>query len=105
MWELLAESRIQEALKNGEFDGLPGQGEPIDLEAYFALPPGFRMGYSILKNAGEVPPEVENLKLIARLEEQLEDSTDPEQRRRLLERIEAERVTFQIRMERRRSDR
>jgi hypothetical protein len=67
-WTKLAEDRIEEAISNGEFDHLPGKGQPIDLAEYFALPAAERAGAMVLKNANVVPPEVQLLKEIAGLE-------------------------------------
>lgn len=54
-WESLVDRKIREAQEQGEFDNLPGKGQPLDLsENPFADPslgPAFRM----LKNAGVVP--------------------------------------------------
>ena len=68
-WTKLAESRIEEAIANGEFDDLPGQGQPLDLAEYFAQPAAERAGAALLKNANVIPPEVQLLKEIAELEE------------------------------------
>lgn len=68
-WTRLAENRIEEAIANGEFKDLPGQGQPLDLAEYFALPAAERAGAALLKNANVVPPEVQLLKEIAELEE------------------------------------
>jgi hypothetical protein len=75
-WEKLVEQKIQEAMAEGEFDDLPGKGKPLDLSAYFATPEEERVPYSILKNAGVVPPEVELLGEIAKLKESLEACSD-----------------------------
>lgn len=32
--DLLAEQKISAAVSRGEFDGLPGQGRPLDLKDY-----------------------------------------------------------------------
>jgi hypothetical protein len=47
----IAESRIREAMEQGQFDNLPGAGQPLNLEEYFSTPEDLRMAYSILKNA------------------------------------------------------
>lgn len=64
----IAENRIREAMEQGEFDNLPGAGQPLSLEEYFATPEELRMAYSVLKNANCRPLEVELLNEIARLE-------------------------------------
>lgn len=49
----LAERRIEEAIERGEFDELPGAGQPLDLDDLDPLlPEELRMACRILKNAG-----------------------------------------------------
>jgi hypothetical protein len=68
MFELLAERKIAEALADGEFDDLPGAGQPLALDDDPLVPEELRLAYRILKNAGYVPPEVQSLNEIAALE-------------------------------------
>ena len=49
---LLAERKIQEAMREGQFDNLPGRGRPQKLEDLSHLPPEMRLAYIILKNSG-----------------------------------------------------
>ncbi len=49
---LVAEQKIQTALREGAFDKLPGAGRPLELENLSHLPPEMRMAYTILKNSG-----------------------------------------------------
>ena len=58
IFALIAEQRIQDAEKEGAFDNLPGKGRPLDLESDAAVPEELRMAYTVLRNAGYVPPEV-----------------------------------------------
>jgi hypothetical protein len=58
-FELIAERKIEEALARGEFDGLPGEGRPLELDDDALLPEELRMAYRILKNAGFAPQEVQ----------------------------------------------
>ncbi|MGM0423485.1 MAG: DnaJ family domain-containing protein [Thermodesulfobacteriota bacterium] len=74
--EQIAEQKIAEAQRNGEFDDLPGKGRPLQLEDDSHLPPELRLGYKILKNAGYVSPEVEQRKEIANIMEMLENCED-----------------------------
>jgi hypothetical protein len=64
----LAESRIQEAIRDGLFDHLSGAGRPLQLDNDSAVPPTLGMAFRILKNAGYVPEEVTLLREIAELE-------------------------------------
>jgi hypothetical protein len=77
------EELIREAMRKGEFDDLPGKGKPLDLDAYFRSPEGLRVGHSILKNAGFVPEEVQLLKEMAALREELKSCADEGRRREL----------------------
>lgn len=59
MWlvDSLAEEQILAAQRRGEFDDLPGQGQPLQLDDDSAVPEELRVAYRILKNAGCLPPE------------------------------------------------
>jgi len=58
--ELIAERKIAEAAAQGEFDGLPGAGKPLDLDEDPLVPEDMRMANRILRNAGFAPREVED---------------------------------------------
>ncbi|GHD97791.1 DnaJ family domain-containing protein [Pseudocitrobacter faecalis] len=64
MWliDQWAERHIADAQRNGDFDNLPGQGKPLMLDDDSAVPEELRSGYRLLKNAGCLPPEVEQRK-------------------------------------------
>jgi hypothetical protein len=57
--DALAEARIEEAMREGAFDDLPGSGRPLVLDDESLIPEELRAAYRILRNAGFVPPEVE----------------------------------------------
>lgn len=61
MWLLdeWVERHISDAQRKGEFDNLPGSGEPLVLEDDSHIAPELRAGYRLLKNAGSLPPELE----------------------------------------------
>lgn len=61
MWLLdqWAERHIIDAQTKGEFDNLPGTGEPLTLDDDSHVPPELRAGYRLLKNSGCLPPEIE----------------------------------------------
>ncbi|QIX96130.1 DUF1992 domain-containing protein [Cedecea sp. FDAARGOS_727] len=61
MWLLdqWAERHILDAQRNGDFDSLPGSGEPIMLDDDSHVPPELRAGYRLLKNSGCLPPELQ----------------------------------------------
>ena len=57
-FQKIAERRIIEAINRGEFDNLPGAGQPLELVDDSHVPEDLRMAYLMLKNAGFVPPEI-----------------------------------------------
>ncbi|HAS1312831.1 TPA: DUF1992 domain-containing protein [Enterobacter bugandensis] len=61
MWLLdqWAERHIRDAQIKGDFDNLPGSGEPLELEDDSHIAPELRAVYRLLKNAGCLPPELE----------------------------------------------
>jgi len=67
----IAEERILEAQRAGEFDNLPGKGKRLELEDLSWVPEDLRIGYHVLKNAHVLPPEAELLKDIHTLEDLL----------------------------------
>ena len=64
MWLLdqWAERHILDAQSKGEFRDLPGAGQPLTLDDDTLVPAELRSGYRLLKNAGCLPPELENRK-------------------------------------------
>ncbi len=57
---LIVEDKIREAIKNGDFDDLPGKGEKLNLRDDLpGLSPELNQAYKILKNAGFVPDKNE----------------------------------------------
>lgn len=99
------EELIKEAMRNGEFDDLPGKGKPLDLEAYFQSPEELRMGHSMLKNAGFVPEEVQLLKDIESIREELKSCADEGRRRELNKLLQEKSVAHALLMERARRSR
>jgi hypothetical protein len=77
-FEKLAEARIREAMKAGEFS-FDGPGQPIDLDGYFALPEDIRMGYSILRSANCLPEELQLMKDVAAAKDRLARETGSDQ--------------------------
>jgi hypothetical protein len=83
----VVEERIQEALRRGDFDDLPGAGRPLDLDDAPLVPPELRVAYRILKNAGFVPPELLERREIAELEALVAGLADVEARKRALAKL------------------
>lgn len=101
MFDRLVEERIQEAIRNGEFDNLPSQGKPINLDDWASLPEEIRLGYTLLKNNGYVPEEVQLLKEIGELREQLSCCVREDEKLSISKKLEETKVKFNLAMERR----
>lgn len=60
----IVEEKIKESIERGEFDHLPGKGEPLHLkEELQGLSPEIRRAYKILKTAGYIPEDKQKDKL------------------------------------------
>ncbi len=88
LFEILAEQKIQEAIERGEFDALPGEGKPLELDDDPLVPEDLRAAYRVLKNAGFVPPEVELHNEIRAIEHLLESMPEGERRSRALRKLQ-----------------
>ena len=86
-FQKIVEKRIKDAEKRGEFDDLPGSGEPLALEDDSQIPEDLRLAYKILKNADCLPPELEIKKEIRQMEDMLEDIPDEKEKYRQIKRI------------------
>ena len=99
-FDKIVEAIIREAQERGDFDNLPGKGKPIDLSAYFETPEEIRNAYSMLKNAGMVPAEVELLQDIAALKERLSTTSEGKERDQIQKLINEKQLQFNVMMER-----
>jgi hypothetical protein len=96
------EKIIEEWMSQAPTEGLPGKGRPLDLDEYFRWPEESRLAYSLLKNAGYLPEEVEHLREIGRLKEQISRCTESRLRKKLESKLEEEQVCLNLRLEQRR---
>ncbi len=96
------EGQIREAIARGDFENLPGAGKPQDHRGYFSLPEDLRMGYTVLKNAGYIPQEVELLKELGALRAQLAETAIEAERQRLRRAINDRQLKFDVLMDLRR---
>lgn len=71
IFEIIAEQRINEAMRRGEFDHLPGEGKRLEFEDEPFVSPEQRMVNRILKNAGCTPQEILRRKEIAALRQEI----------------------------------
>ena len=83
----MAERQIEDAMRRGEFDDLPGRGKKIVYEDDSMIPADLRMAYKILKNAGYVPQELLDEKEIVTATELLAAATDEQERYRQMQKL------------------
>ena len=76
--EVIAEEKIKEAMKNGQFDDVSCKGKPLQdlMDDLSGIPAELRASYTILKNAGVLPEEIQLQREIVRMEDLLESGYD-----------------------------
>jgi hypothetical protein len=99
------EKLIEEWLAENECEELPGKGKPLNLDEYFSWPEDLRLGYSLLKNSGHFPEEVEQLREIKLLEEELRTCPEANLRTRLERRLQEKQVQLNLKLEQARRQR
>jgi predicted TIM-barrel fold metal-dependent hydrolase len=103
-FDKIVEALIKEAQERGEFENLPGQGQPIDLTSYFEMPEEVRLAQSVLKNAGMTSPEVQLLKEIAQLRQMLA-AADEKKKDDVRKRIQEKQIELSLMIERQKRQR
>jgi len=94
---------LQDSERSGELRSAPSFGKPLNLgDGYEQTPAELRMGYKILKDAGVVPPEVELMQTIARLQAEA-DAAAPADTLPLQQRVAELRQHLAMRLEKLRS--
>lgn len=86
IFDILAEQRILEAARNGDFANLPGAGRPLVFDDELFVSPEQRMVNKVLRNAGFTPPEIGLRKEIAALRAQVDGLAPGDEQRRPLRR-------------------
>jgi hypothetical protein len=105
IFDKIAEEKIQEAIRNGEFDKLPSKGKPINLEEWASLPEDSRVGYILLRNAGYIPDEVNLLKEIGELRDQLAACPNHNEKKSIRKKLEYTKLKFNLLIDLRRKKR
>ena len=84
---LIAERKINQAIKDGELEVEGWHGKPLPSEDNSHIPPDLRMAYKLLKNSGYLPPEIEAKKEIQKLEELIASTEDEHARVKQLKKL------------------
>lgn len=95
-WDKIAERRMRKAEREGQFNGLAGQGKPLPNHPGDAfVSPGEALGARVMAEAGVLPREIELKKRMLALQQELATETDPARRKPLM----AELAQMQMRHE------
>ena len=86
-FQKIIEERIKRAQRKGEFDNLPGTGEPLNFEDDYFVREDLRLAFKILKNADCVPPEIELKKEINQLEAMMSKMEGSAEKYKLLKKL------------------
>ncbi|MFZ5572229.1 MAG: DUF1992 domain-containing protein [Thermodesulfobacteriota bacterium] len=85
-FEKIIEERIQQAIRQGSFNNLPGAGKPLEFNNN-NVPEELRLAYKILKNADFIPPELELRKEIRQTEDLLGAMKDESEKYGVLKKL------------------
>ncbi len=58
-WREMARNKIDEAIRSGEWDDLPGKGKPLHLEDDSDVPEHLRLANKVLRDANVTPPWID----------------------------------------------
>ena len=83
----IAEERIKEAQDKGEFEDLEGMGRPLPPEDLSHIPEDMRMAFRVLRNAGYLPPEVQERKDLQNMLDLIEHLDDEGERYRQIRKL------------------
>lgn len=98
----MAESKIKDAIDDGQFEDLPGKGEPLKLDDDSRVPAELRGAYIALRTAGMLPEEMELKKSMVQLRTLIDAATDGDEHARLESELSDLAVRFDLLMQRRR---
>jgi len=98
IWRSIAEEKIQEAIRKGEFDNLPGAGKPLPPDDAAHVPEDLRMSFKMLKNAGFLPEEMQLRKEMLTLSDLLAACEDEAERTKLRNRLSAKKIRYDMLM-------
>jgi len=92
---------LQDSQRSGELQAAKGYGQPFDFgDGYEETPPELRLAFKLLRNSGFVPPEVETMRRLAQLREQLAAAADATQAEALRKRLSELQQHLALRLER-----
>lgn len=94
----IAEQKIRDAEKSGQFDKLAGKGRPLPEDELAGVPEDLRMSYKLLKNAGALPEELQIRKDLVTLSDLLAACRDKSEAERLKRTLSEKRLRYRLMM-------
>jgi|WetSurSiteA1Bulk_404760.scaffolds.fasta_scaffold61389_1 hypothetical protein len=94
------EEVIRNAIERGEFGNLKGKGKPLNLNDYFNTPEDIRLAYTLLKNSGYIPDEVQLLNQISEIKRKIPEEKNESQLKELRKQLRDVQLKYDLRMER-----
>jgi DNA-binding response OmpR family regulator len=94
------EDTIRNSIQRGELDNLKGKGKPLDLNDYFNTPEDIRLGYTLLKNAGYIPEEVQLLNQISEIKGKISQEKIESKLKELRKQLRDIQLKYDLQMER-----
>jgi hypothetical protein len=94
LFHIIAEEKIKQAIKDGEFDRLPGMGKPLKLDDLSGIPEDLRMAYRIMKNAGYTEEETNLRKELMTIEDLIKKCDDDSERQSLQKQLNEKLLRF-----------
>lgn len=98
IFSIIAEEKIDQAIKNGELNNITCKGKPLDLQKP-KLPNDLHIGYKILKNAGYLPEEILIEKDIRNINNLLESTTEFDKKKLLIKKLNEKTLKLNMLME------
>lgn len=95
MMRMIAEERIREAIRRGDFDNLPGAGKPLPPDDLKGVPEELRISYKLLKNAGALPEEMQLRKEMVTLGDLLSACRNDAEREKLQRELSLKKLRYE----------
>ncbi|MBI4446722.1 MAG: DUF1992 domain-containing protein [Acidobacteria bacterium] len=94
----IAEQKIEEAMIRGDFENLSLKGKPLKIDLLSEVPGELRLAFSVLRNAGLLPPEMELRREIVTLRDLIRACTKSECRGDLERKLQDRMLRYNVLM-------
>lgn len=101
VFSLIAEEKIKRSYEEGEFNNLPGFGQPLPQDELSSVPQELRMAYKILKNAGYIGEDSRLQNEMMTIEKLIKKCEDPKEKDMLVKKMNEKMLRFHRVMDKR----